>query len=95
MVYLRVSPTKGVRRFGIKGKLSPCYIGPFRVLDQKGTVAFELELPSWLFHVHNMFHVSQPCKCLKLPEEPLNYTDLDLEPDHTYKDEPSRILAKN
>jgi hypothetical protein len=58
MVYLRVSPIKGVRRFGIKGKLSPRYIGPFRVLSQKGTVAFELELPSRLFQVHNVFHVS-------------------------------------
>ena len=72
MVYLRVSPTKGVKRFGVKGKLSPRYIGPFRVLNQKGTVAFELELPEILSQVHNVFHVSQLRKCLKPPEEPID-----------------------
>jgi hypothetical protein len=95
MVYLRVSPTKGVRRFRIKGKLSPWYIGPFWVLSQKGTIAFELELPSQLFQVHNVFHVSQLRKCLKVPEEPLIYVELELEPNLTYKEEPSRILAEN
>jgi hypothetical protein len=86
---------KGVRGFGFKGKLSPWYIGPFRVLSQKGTITFELELPSRLFQVYNVFHVSQLCKCLKVPEEPLNYIELDLELDLTYKEEPSRILAEN
>jgi hypothetical protein len=95
MVYLRVSLTKGVRRFRIKGNLSPRYIRPVRVLSQKGTVAFELELPSRLFQVHNVFHISQLQKCLKVPEEPLNYAELELEPDLTYKEEPSRILTEN
>jgi hypothetical protein len=56
---IRVSPTKGVKRFGVKGKLSPWYIVPFRVLSQKGTIAFVLELPVRLFQVHNVFHISQ------------------------------------
>ena len=81
MVYLRVSPTKGVKRFGIKGKLSPRYIGPFRILSQKGAVAYELELPEILSQVHNVFHVSQLRKCLKAPEENLDYRMLELEPD--------------
>jgi hypothetical protein len=58
MVYLRVNPTKGVRRIGVKGKLSSIYIGPFRILSQKGLVAYELELPKRLSKVHNVFHVS-------------------------------------
>jgi hypothetical protein len=50
---------KGVKRFGIKGKLSPIYIGPFKILSQNGNVSFELELPAKLKQVHKVFHVSQ------------------------------------
>jgi hypothetical protein len=75
MVYLRVSPTRGVKRFRVKGKLSPRYIGPFKILSQKRTVAYELELPTRLFQVHNVFHVSQLRKCLKVLEEPMRYTE--------------------
>ena len=92
---MRVSPKKGVKRFGVKGKLSPRYVGPFRVLSQKGAVAFELELPKRLSQVHNVFHVSQLRKCLKPPEEPLNYEDLELQPDLSYEERPERILEEN
>jgi hypothetical protein len=94
MVYLRVSPTRGIKRFGVKGKLSPRYIGPFKILSQKGTVAYELELPTQLFQVHNVFHVSQLRKCLKVPEEPLIYTDLELKSDLTYEEKPTKILGE-
>jgi hypothetical protein len=57
-VYLKVSPMKGVSRFGVKGKLAPCYIGPFQILEQCGKVAYPLELPEQLSNVHNVFHVS-------------------------------------
>jgi hypothetical protein len=56
--YLRVSPLRGVKRFGIKGKLAPRFIDPFKVLSRKGEVAYELELPEILSAVHNVFHVS-------------------------------------
>ena len=92
MVYLRVSPTKGVKRFGVKGKFSPRYIGPFRILSQKREMAYELELPEILSQVHNVFHVSQLRKCLKAPEENLDYRTLELEPDLTFKEKPYRIL---
>jgi hypothetical protein len=59
MVYLRVSPMKGVHHFGVKGKLSPRYTGPFKILSQSRGVAFELELPKQLSKVHNVFHASQ------------------------------------
>jgi hypothetical protein len=59
LVYLKVRPMKGIKRFGIKGKLSPRYIGPFKILSQNRSVAFELELPTKLKQVHNVFHVSQ------------------------------------
>jgi hypothetical protein len=57
-VYLRISPTRGVKRFGIKGKLAPRYIGPFLVLARLGNVANHLKLPPTLVVVHNVFHVS-------------------------------------
>ena len=94
MVYLRVSPTKGVKRFGFKGKLNPRYIGPFRILSLKGAVAYELELPERQSQVHNVFDVSQLRKCVKIPEETLDYRELDLEPDLTYEEKLSRILEE-
>ena len=95
LVYLRVSPTKGVRRFGIRGKLGPRYIGPFRILSRKGEVAYELELPEELSQVHNVFHVSQLRKCLRPPEEPLPHQEIELQPDLTYVEQPTKILAEN
>ncbi|GJT85061.1 hypothetical protein Tco_1066778 [Tanacetum coccineum] len=66
---LKVSPWKGVIRFGKRGKLNPCYIGPFKILAKVGTVAYRLELPEKLSHVHSTFHVSNLKKCLS--DEPL------------------------
>nr|GEW44428.1 putative reverse transcriptase domain-containing protein [Tanacetum cinerariifolium] len=63
-VMLKVSPWKGVIRFGKRGKLNPMYIGPFKVLAKVGTVAYRLEIPQQLSMVHNMFHVSNLKKCL-------------------------------
>jgi hypothetical protein len=57
-VYLKVSSMKGVKRLGVKGKLSPRYIEPFPILGRCGTVAYKLELPLSLAGVHNIFHVS-------------------------------------
>ncbi|XP_071739888.1 uncharacterized protein [Rutidosis leptorrhynchoides] len=56
-VFLKVSPNKGIRRFGIKGKLSPRFIGPFEILKRVGEVYYRLALPPALSHVHNLFHV--------------------------------------
>jgi hypothetical protein len=57
-VYLKVSPMKGMKRFGVKGKLAPRYIGPFPILEKYGTVTYKLDLPPSLTGVHNIFHVS-------------------------------------
>ncbi|WMV40930.1 hypothetical protein MTR67_034315, partial [Solanum verrucosum] len=57
-VYLNASPMKGVMRFGKKGKLSPRYIGPYRISKMTGNVAYELELPQELAAVHPVFHIS-------------------------------------
>ncbi|GKC69956.1 putative reverse transcriptase domain-containing protein [Tanacetum coccineum] len=63
-VMLKVSPWKGVICFGIRGKLNPCYIGPFKILSKVDTVAYRLELPEQLSRVYSTFHVSNLKKCL-------------------------------
>ncbi|GJV16708.1 putative reverse transcriptase domain, ribonuclease H-like domain, aspartic peptidase domain protein [Tanacetum coccineum] len=63
-VMLKVSPRKGVIRFGKQGKLNPRYIGPFKILKRIGPVAYKLELPEELSNVHSTFHVSNLKKCL-------------------------------
>jgi hypothetical protein len=95
MVYLRVSPMKGVHRFGVKGKLSPRYTGPFKIPSQNRRVAFEMELPKKLSQVHNVFRASQLRKCMKTPEETISYEEIELQADLTYVEEPSKILAEN
>jgi hypothetical protein len=67
-VYLKVSPMRGTHRFRVKGKLAPRYVGPFKIIDRKGEVAYQLELPPQLSEVHDVFHVSQLKKCLRVPE---------------------------
>jgi hypothetical protein len=57
-VYLKVSPIRGVRRFGVKGKLAPRYIGPYQILTRRGELAYQLSLPENLSAVHDVFHVS-------------------------------------
>jgi hypothetical protein len=63
-VYLKVAPMSGTRRFKVKGKLAPRYVGPFKIKDHKGEVAYQLKLPPQLSDVHDVFHVSQLKKCL-------------------------------
>jgi hypothetical protein len=91
-VYLKVSAMKGVSRFGIKGKLAPRYIGPFLILQRYGPVAYRLQLPETLSVVHNVFHVSQLKKCLRVPDRTVEVTDVVLEPDLTYSEHPIRVL---
>ncbi|GJU99307.1 putative reverse transcriptase domain-containing protein [Tanacetum coccineum] len=79
-VMLKVSPWKGVVRFGKRGKLNPRYVGPFKVLKKIGSVAYKLELPQELSRVHNTFQVSNLKKCysdkpLAVPLEGLHVDD--------------------
>jgi hypothetical protein len=83
---------KGVKRFGVKGKLSPQYIGPFPILGRCGTVAYKLELPPSLAGVHDIFHMSQLKKCLKAPMDVVLPEVAPVESDLTYPEHPIKIL---
>jgi hypothetical protein len=83
---------RGLKRFKVKGKLAPQYIGPFKILERRGEVAYQLELPASLLNVHDVFHVSQFKKCLGVPEEQLPLEELDLQNDLTYEESPFKIL---
>ncbi|GKE30583.1 putative reverse transcriptase domain-containing protein, partial [Tanacetum coccineum] len=79
-VMLKVSPWKGVVRFGKRGKLNPMYVRQFKVLEKVGSVAYKLELPKELSRVHNTFHVSNLKKCyadepLAVPLDGLHFDD--------------------
>jgi hypothetical protein len=91
-VYLRVSPMKGVKRFGVKGKLAPCYIRPFTILEKCGTVAYKLDLPPSLTGVHDIFHESQLKKCLKAPVDVVLPEVALLKADLSYLEHPTKIL---
>ena len=83
---------RSVRRFNIKGKLAPRYIGPFKILERRGEVAYQLELPESLSGVQDVFHVSQLKKCLRISEEQIPLKELTVKEDLTYEEFLVRIL---
>ena len=83
---------KGVKRFGEKGKLSPQYIGPFKILNRFGKVAYELELPLDLASVHLVFHVSFLKKCIGDPTVVIPIQSVNIQNSLSYEDIPVKIL---
>ena len=83
-----------VTRFGcIKGKLTPRYVGSFKIVERISDVAYRLNFPPSLSHVHDVFHVSM-LKYTPNPSHILLYADIPLQPDVTYKNQPAEILAR-
>ena len=76
----------------MKEKLAPRYIGPFKILERRGEVAYQLELPGSLSGVHDVFHVSQLKKCLRIPKEQIPLEELIVKEDLTYEEYPVKIL---
>jgi hypothetical protein len=91
-VYLKVSPMRSVKRFNMKGNLALRYIRPFKIVERRGEVAYQLELPMSLAGVHDVFHVSQLKKCLRVPEEQIPLEELTVKEDLTYEEFPVKIL---
>jgi hypothetical protein len=91
-VYLKVSPMRGLHHFKVQGKLAPRFIRLFKILEKRGEVAYQLELPPQLSDVHDVFHVSQQKKCLCVPEEQIPMEDLDAKEDLSYHEYSIKIL---
>jgi hypothetical protein len=83
---------RGLRHFRVRGKLASRFIGLFKILEKRGEVAYQLELPSQLSDVHDVFHVSQLKKCLRVHEEQIPMEDLDAKQNLSYQEYPVKIL---
>ncbi|KAM6563090.1 hypothetical protein CsatB_023088 [Cannabis sativa] len=94
MLFLRISPMKGIKRFGKKGKLSRRCIGHFEILERIGQVAYKLAIPPALAAVHDVFHVSMLRKYVSDSSHILSYEALELQPDLSYEEQPMQILDK-
>ena len=93
-VLLKISPWKGLSRFGKKGKLSPRYVGPFEILRRVGKVAYELALPPHMEHIHNVFHVSMLKKYHPDSRHVIEYEPVELQADLSYVENPIEILDR-
>ncbi|KAD5508003.1 hypothetical protein E3N88_15706 [Mikania micrantha] len=93
-VLLKVSPWKGVIRFGKRGKLNPRYIGPFEILKRIGPVAYQLNLPVELDGVHNVFHVSNLKKCLSDETLVIPLEEIQVDEHVRFIEEPVEIMDR-
>ena len=91
-VFLKVSPMKGVMRFGKKGKLAPRYIGPFEILERIGMVTYRLALPPNLSQMHQVFHISMLRKYILDPSHVLQPQNVELNEDLMFEQEPIAIV---
>ncbi|GJX53872.1 putative reverse transcriptase domain-containing protein [Tanacetum coccineum] len=93
-VMLKVSPWKGVIRFGKRGKLNPRYIGPFKIIAKVGTVAYRLELPEQLSRVHSTFHVSNLKKCMSDETLAIPLDEIQIDDKLHFIEEPVEIMDR-
>ena len=93
-VFLKISPWKGVLRFGMRGKLSSRYIGPYEILSKVGPVAYKLKLPPELSRIHDTFHVSMLRKYIPDPSHVLREQPMQLKENLTYEETPVQIVDR-
>jgi hypothetical protein len=93
-VFLKISPMRGVMRFGKKGKLSPRFVGPFKITQKVGRLAYRTTLPPDLVGTHDIFHVSMLRKYIANPNVLMEYELLEIQEGLTYVEEPVKIVDK-
>ncbi|KAK5785471.1 hypothetical protein PVK06_040061 [Gossypium arboreum] len=93
-VFLKVLPWKKILRFGRKGKLSPRFIGPYEISERVGPVAYRLILPPELEKIHDVFHVSMLRRYKFDPSHVINPSEVEIQSDLSYEEEPIRVLAR-
>jgi hypothetical protein len=94
-VYLKVSPTKGVHRFGVKGKLAPRYIGPYEIIEVCGPVAYRIQYLERFSTIYNVFHMTQLKKALHVPEtKVITEANAWIVPDFSLIEHPMRVLYR-
>ena len=93
-VYLKVSSMRGVQRFGVKKKLAPRYVVPYQIIEQKGNVAYKLQLHLEMSAIFNVFHVSQLRQCLRVSDEAIELTHIKLQLDLTYEEKLIHVLEE-
>ncbi|GJV92683.1 putative reverse transcriptase domain-containing protein [Tanacetum coccineum] len=93
-VMLKVSPWKGVVHFGKRGKLNPRYVGPLKVIERVGTIAYKLELPQQLSRVHNTFHVSNLKKCMSDESLVIPLGELHVDDKLHFVEEPIEVVVR-
>ncbi|GJS93866.1 putative reverse transcriptase domain-containing protein [Tanacetum coccineum] len=91
----KVSPWKGVVRFGKKGKLTPRYVGPFEIVECVGPVAYRLKLPQELSCIHDTFHVSNLKKCLSESDVRLPLEEIEIDENLRFVEEPVEIVEQD
>ena len=94
MVLLKVSPWKGMFRFGKKGKLAPRFVGPFKILERVGEVAYTLDLPQELSNIHPTFHVSNLKKCLAEENLHVPLEDIQIDESLHFVEKPVEIMDR-
>ncbi|GJZ09867.1 putative reverse transcriptase domain-containing protein [Tanacetum coccineum] len=94
-VLLKVSPWKGVVRFGKKGKLAPRYVRPFEIVECVGPVDYRLKLPQELSCVHDIFHVSNLKKCLAKPDVQVPLDEIEIDENLRFVEEPIEIIERD
>ncbi|KAK6123664.1 hypothetical protein DH2020_042592 [Rehmannia glutinosa] len=93
-VFIKVSPMKGIMRFGKKGKLSPMYVRPYMIVERIGKVAYKLELPQEMASIHNVFHVSMLKKYVVDSSHVLTPQAIEIDESLSYEEKPIAILDR-
>ena len=86
--------SQGVQRCGVKGKLAPRYVGPYEIIELCGPVGYRVRLPPQLSNIHDIFHVSQLKKCIRVPTEVVDQQQISMEPDLSYIEHPLKVLDR-